>query len=41
MPSTDRWEGVNWINLAEERNKNLAPVNTVIKRRVPYNAEMP
>jgi len=41
LSSLNRWEGVNWINLAQERDKNLAPVNMVIKLRVPYNAEMP
>jgi hypothetical protein len=40
LSSTDRWEGVNWIHLAEERDKNLATVEKVIKLRLTYNAEM-
>jgi hypothetical protein len=30
-----RWDGVNWINLAEDRDKWRALVNTVMNLRVP------
>jgi hypothetical protein len=29
------WEGVDWINLAQDRYQRRALVNTVIKFRVP------
>jgi hypothetical protein len=32
-----RWGGVDWIDLAEDRNQWKALVNTVIKLRVPYH----
>jgi hypothetical protein len=32
-------EGVDWINLAQYRDKWRAPVNAVTKFRVPQNAE--
>jgi hypothetical protein len=32
------WEGVKWIDLAEDRDKCLATVNVVMNLRVPYNA---
>jgi hypothetical protein len=30
--------GVDWIDVAQDRNKLLALVNAVINLRVPYNA---
>jgi hypothetical protein len=30
-----RWEGVNWIRLAQDRNHWRALVNTVVNFRVP------
>jgi hypothetical protein len=39
---TDRkgigWEGMGWINLAQDKNKWLTLVSTVIILRVPYVA---
>ena len=38
--SEDHWNGsVNWINLAQDRDPWRVFVNTVMNRRVPYNAE--
>jgi hypothetical protein len=34
-----RWDGMDWIDLAEDRNQWRALVNTVMNRPVPYNAE--
>jgi len=33
-----RWEGMNWIDLAEDRDRWRALVNTVMNLQVPYNA---
>jgi hypothetical protein len=30
-----RWEGLDWMNLAEDRDQWRALVNTVMKLRVP------
>jgi hypothetical protein len=30
-----RWEGVDWIHLAEDRDKWRAVVNTVMNLRIP------
>jgi hypothetical protein len=30
-----RWEVVDWMNLAQERNQRRALVNTVTKLRIP------
>ena len=32
------WEGMEWIDLAQERDRWLAVVNAVMNLRVPYNA---
>jgi hypothetical protein len=32
------WDGMDWINLAEDRGQWRALVNTVMNFRVPYNA---
>jgi hypothetical protein len=32
------WGGVNWIGLAEDRDKRRALVNAVMNLRIPYNA---
>jgi hypothetical protein len=32
------WGGVDWIDLAQDRDRRRALVNTVMKFRVPYNA---
>jgi hypothetical protein len=29
------WGGMDWINLAQNRDQYMVPVNTVIKLRVP------
>jgi hypothetical protein len=29
------WDGMDWIDLAQDRNQWKAPVNTVINLRVP------
>jgi hypothetical protein len=34
------WEGVNWIHLAQDRDKWQAVVNTVMNLRFPYNCEI-
>jgi hypothetical protein len=31
------WGGMDWINLAQERNQHRAPVNMVMNLRVPEN----
>jgi hypothetical protein len=33
-----RWDGVDWIDLAQDRDQWRALVNTVMNLRVPYNA---
>jgi hypothetical protein len=33
------WRGVEWIGLAQDRNRWRALVNTVLNLRVPQNAE--
>jgi hypothetical protein len=30
-----RWDGMDWIDLAQDRDQWRAPVNTVMKLRVP------
>jgi hypothetical protein len=32
------WDGMDWIDLAEDRDQWRALVNTVVNLRVPYNA---
>ena len=32
------WEGMNWIDLAQDQNRWLALVNSVMNLQVPYNA---
>jgi hypothetical protein len=32
------WNGMEWINLAQDRDESRAVVNTVMNLRVPYNA---
>jgi hypothetical protein len=32
------WDGMDWINLALDRNQWRALVNTVMNLRVPYNS---
>jgi len=32
------WRGVNWIDLAQDRERWQALVNVVMNLRVPYNA---
>jgi hypothetical protein len=32
------WDGVDWINMAQDTDQSRALVNTVLKLRVPYNA---
>jgi hypothetical protein len=32
------WSGVDWIGLAQDRDKWIALVNVVLNLRVPYNA---
>jgi hypothetical protein len=31
------WDGVDWIELAQDRDQCRALMNTVMKLRVPYN----
>jgi hypothetical protein len=33
-----RWDGVDWIDMAQDRGQWRALVNTVLKLRVPQNA---
>jgi hypothetical protein len=33
--SETRWEGVDWMHLAQDRDLWWAPVNTVMNLRVP------
>jgi hypothetical protein len=33
-----RWEGVDWMHLAQDRDKLQALVYTVMNRQVPYEA---
>jgi hypothetical protein len=33
------WEGVDWIDLAEDRDKWRTAMNTIMKLRVPQNGE--
>jgi hypothetical protein len=33
------WDGIDWIDLAEDRDQWMALVNTVMNLRVPQNAE--
>jgi hypothetical protein len=30
-----RWEGVNWIHLAQDKDQWQAPVNTIMNLKVP------
>jgi hypothetical protein len=32
------WQGMDWIHLAQDRDKLRAVVNTVMNIRVPHNA---
>jgi hypothetical protein len=32
------WDGVDWVDLAEDRDQLRALVNTVMNLRLPYNA---
>jgi hypothetical protein len=32
------WDGIDWINLAQDRDQSRALMNTVMKLRVPKNA---
>jgi hypothetical protein len=32
------WDGMDWIDLAQDRDQWSALVNTVMNLRVPYNA---
>jgi hypothetical protein len=32
------WDGVDWIDMAQDRDQWRAPVNTVLNLRVPQNA---
>jgi hypothetical protein len=32
------WDGMDWIDLAQDRDQWRALVNTVLKLRVPYNS---
>jgi hypothetical protein len=32
------WDGVDWIDMAQNRDKWRALVNTILNLRVPYNA---
>jgi hypothetical protein len=32
------WDGIDWIDLAQERDQWMALVNTVMNLRAPYNA---
>jgi hypothetical protein len=32
------WDGMDWIDLVQDRNQWRTPVNTVMNLRVPYNA---
>jgi hypothetical protein len=34
------WDGMDWIDLAQDMYQWRAPVNTVMKLWVPYNAGM-
>jgi hypothetical protein len=34
-----RWDGVDWINMAQDRDHWTALVNTVMNLRVPQNAD--
>jgi hypothetical protein len=34
-----RWDGMDWIDLAQDRDQWKALVNTVVNLRVPQNAE--
>jgi hypothetical protein len=31
----ERWDGMDWIELAQDRDKRRAPLNTVMNLRVP------
>jgi hypothetical protein len=33
-----RWEGVDWMRLAQDRDQWRAPMNTIMNLRVPQNA---
>jgi hypothetical protein len=33
------WDGMDWIDLAQDRDQWRALVNTAMNLRVPYNAE--
>jgi hypothetical protein len=34
------WDGMDWIDLAQDRDQLRALVNTVMNLRVPYNGGM-
>jgi len=35
----ERWSGVDWVQLIQDRNKRGTLVNAAMNLRVPYNTE--